>query len=80
MSTTDTNNNAPRHRRSEDMFLAWFFGLPEDTDVAAAARIEIDRIDRSALHCEQTARLRTMLVQASHPQPPMSRSRRRQRH
>lgn len=80
MSTTNTNDNTPRHRRSEDMFLAWFFGLPENTDVAEAARIEIARIDKSALPCEQTARLRTMLVQASFPQPLMSRSRRRQRH
>ena len=80
MSTTDTNDNAPRRRRSEDMFLAWFFNLPENTDVAAAARIEIARIDKSALLCEQVSRLRTMLVQASYQPPLMSRSRRRQRH
>ena len=80
MSTTDTDDNAPHHRRSEDMFLAWFFGLPENTDVAEAARIEIARIDRNALPCEQVSRLRTMLVLASFPQPPMSRNRRRQRH
>ena len=80
MSTPATNHNTPRHRRSEDMFLAWFFSLPDDADVAAAARIEIARIDKSALPCEQVARLRTMLVQASYHQPPMSRSRRRQRH
>jgi hypothetical protein len=80
MSTPDTNDSTSRHRRSEDMFLAWFFSLPESTDVAEAARIEIARIDKSALPCEQVARLRTMLVQASYPQPPVSRSRRRQRH
>jgi hypothetical protein len=68
------------HRRSEDMFLAWFFGLPDGADVAEAARIEIARIDKSALPCEQVSRLRTMLVQASYQSPPMSRSRRRQRH
>ncbi|MDB5556372.1 MAG: hypothetical protein JWL86_6356 [Rhizobium sp.] len=80
MSMLETNENAHRHGRSEDMFLAWFFSLPESTDVAEAARVAIARIDKSALPCEQVARLRTMLVQASYPQPATSRSRRRQRH
>jgi hypothetical protein len=80
MSTPNTKDIAHRHRRSEDMLLAWFFSLPESADVAEAARIEIARIDKSALPCEQVARLRTLLVQASYPQPLMSRSRRRQRH
>ena len=76
----DIIRKVSEHRRSEDLFLAWFFSLPDSTDVAEAARIEIARIDRTAPPCEQVARLRTMLVQATHPQPPMSRNRRRQRH
>lgn len=80
MSMSDTNENAGAIPRSEDIFLAWFFSLPESTDVAAAARVEIARIDEAPLRTEQMSRLRTMLVQASCPQPPMFRGRRRQRH
>jgi len=76
----DANDKAPRHWRSEDVFLAWLFSLPESIDVGEAARAEIARIDTVALPSERVARLRTMLVQACTHQPPPSRNQRRQRH
>jgi len=76
----DIDEREPVYRRSEDMFLAWFFGLPDSANVAEAARVEIARIDAIALPCEQVSRLRNMLVQASYQPPPMSRSLRRRRH
>ena len=80
MRMLDIEPSAHPYRRSEDMFLAWLFGLPDSANVAEAARIEIARIDRSTLPCEQVSRLRTMLVQASYQSPLVSRRRRRQRH
>lgn len=80
MSMSHSKDNAQGNPLSEDIFLAWFFSLPDSTDVAAAARVEISRIDEAALRSEHMARLRAMLVQASCPQPFMSRDRRRQRH
>lgn len=65
---------------SEDMFLAWFFNLPADANVADAARIEIARIDGAASPCAQVARLRSLLHQATLNQPAAPRHRRRQRH
>lgn len=65
---------------SEDMFLAWFFNLPDNANVADAARIEIARIDDAASPCAQVARLRSLLHQATLNQPAAPRHRRRQRH
>lgn len=80
MRMLDIADKMPTNRRSEDIFLAWLFGLPDSANVAEAARIEIARIDTVALPSEQVARLRTMLVQASYQSPLVSRRRRRQRH
>jgi hypothetical protein len=65
---------------SEDMFLAWFFNLPDSANVADAARSEIARIDRAASPSGEVARFRSLLHQATLNQPAASRQRRRQRH
>lgn len=74
------NRFTETHGTSEDMFLAWFFNLPENANVADAARIEIARIDGAASPCAQVARLRSLLHQATLNQPVAPRHRRRQRH
>lgn len=44
----------------EDVFLVWLLGLPEGADPAAAARIEIARIDAAGLAQEKLRRLRAL--------------------
>jgi len=65
---------------SEDLFLAWFFGLPDHTDIADAARAEIARIDHAPSPTDQIIRLRSLLHQATLNQPAAPRHRKRQRH
>ncbi|MDB5523059.1 MAG: hypothetical protein JWM58_822 [Rhizobium sp.] len=65
---------------SEEMFLIWFFGLPDEANVADAARVEIARIDNEASSCEHILRLRGLLIQATLNQPAGPRTRKRQRH
>jgi hypothetical protein len=69
----------PNTARPEDMFLIWYFSLPESANVAAAARIEVGRLDSIANACEKTTRLRALFVQASMPALPRQ-GRRRLRH
>ena len=44
----------------EDVFLVWLLGLPEGTDPAEAARIEIARIDAAGLADGRLHRLRAL--------------------
>jgi hypothetical protein len=44
-----------------DIFLAWLLWLPDEADFAAAARTEIDRIDRLAGADATAAELRGLL-------------------
>ncbi|MCO5146759.1 MAG: hypothetical protein M9895_11360 [Aquamicrobium sp.] len=44
----------------EDVFLVWLLGLPEGTDPAEAARIEIARIDAAELADGRLHRLRAL--------------------
>lgn len=48
----------------EDVFLAWLLSLPDDADVAAAARLEIARLDRKAPLSAGPLRLRQLMEQA----------------
>jgi hypothetical protein len=62
----------------EDMFLIWFFGLPDGVDVEGASLSEIAKIDSIATPCDRLLSLRHLLCQATlnvQRQP----SRRRQR-
>jgi hypothetical protein len=65
---------------SEDLFLTWFFSLPDNASVAEAARSAIARIDGMVSPCPQILRLRSLLYQATLNQPAAARHRRRQRH
>ena len=49
----------------EDVFLVWLLDLPDGADLAAAARTEIARIDRSRLRNAKVARLRDLFVEAA---------------
>jgi hypothetical protein len=69
-----------RRGTSEDMFLAWLFGLPEGTNVADAARSAIARIDAASDSGEQLGRLRKLLLQATLNQPATPRQRCTRRH
>jgi len=69
-----------RDMRSEDMFLAWVMQLPHAADIAAAARIEIARLDAINSDSETIARLRSLLVQASASRFAMPRGRSRSKH
>jgi|APThiThiocy_ev2_2_1041544.scaffolds.fasta_scaffold01235_12 hypothetical protein len=51
----------------QDVFLAWLLTLPDGTDVPAAARLEVDMIDRSKSPLPALLTLRTMMVQAMTP-------------
>nr|WP_244427730.1 FAD-binding oxidoreductase [Sinorhizobium fredii] len=64
----------------EDMFLAWFFGLPDGADVGHAALSEIARIDGIAAPSVQLLSLRSLLHQATLNILQQPRRRRRQRH
>ena len=58
METRATNPDAT----AEDMFLAWFLRLPHTSDVAAAARVELARLEPLA-PSDSIRRLRSMLQQ-----------------
>lgn len=60
----------------EDVFLVWLLGLPDDADVAAAARTEVARLDRLVALPAAAVRLRALLVQATRPMAPRRRGRR----
>lgn len=47
----------------EDVFLAWLLGLPEGTDPAQAALVEIERIDRAAPRGAGPQRLRELMAE-----------------
>ncbi|WP_164924461.1 hypothetical protein [Sinorhizobium fredii] len=64
----------------EDMFLAWFFGLPDGVNVGRAALSEIARIDGIAAPSVQLLSLRNLLHQATLTILQQPRRRRRQRH
>ncbi|WOS61979.1 hypothetical protein [Sinorhizobium fredii] len=64
----------------EDMFLAWFFGLPDGADVGHAALSEIARIDGITAPSVQLLSLRSLLHQATLNILQQPRRRRRQRH
>ncbi len=49
----------------EDVFLAWLVALPDDADIAAAARVQIARIDGVALATAPLRRLRALLEEAA---------------
>lgn len=49
----------------EDIFLAWVIGLPDGTDVAAAARDRIIRLDEAGCASEPARKLRGLLEQAA---------------
>ena len=65
----------------EDVFLVWLLDLPDGADLAAAARSEIARIDRSTLRNAKLARLRDLFVEAacSADAPPRQNARRSKR-
>lgn len=65
----------------EDVFLVWLLNLPDGADLAAAARSEIARIDRSRLRNAKVARLRDLFVEAacSADAPPRHKARRAKR-
>lgn len=48
----------------EDVFLAWLMALPLDADIAVAARIEIERLDRAGPLSSGPARLKSLMEQA----------------
>ncbi|MBN9038278.1 MAG: hypothetical protein J0H53_19625 [Rhizobiales bacterium] len=54
----------------------WLLGLPDDADVAAAARTELARLDRLVALPAAAVRLRALLVQATRPMAPRRRGRR----
>lgn len=64
----------------EDMFLAWFFGLPDGANIGHAALSEIARIDSAETPCERLKSLRGLLHQATLNMPHQSRHRRQRRH
>lgn len=70
----------PALPRSEDLFLAWFFTLPENANVAEAAHREIARIDDAGKASGCDLQFRDLLRQATLNQPFMPRHRRRRRH
>lgn len=49
----------------EDVFLAWLVALPEDADIAAAARAQIARIDRVVPASAPLRRLRALFEEAA---------------
>lgn len=49
----------------EDVFLAWLLALPLGADIAAAARIEIERLTRAEPLPPGPARLRDLFEQAA---------------
>ncbi len=49
----------------EATFLAWLIGLPDGTDVAAAARDRIIRLDEAGFASEPARKLRGLLEQAA---------------
>lgn len=49
----------------EDIFLAWLVGLPDGTDIAAAARDRIIRLDEAGFSSEPARKLRGLLEQAA---------------
>ncbi len=51
--------------RPEDVFLAWLVALPEDADIAAAARAQIARIDRVVPASAPLRRLRALFEEAA---------------
>jgi hypothetical protein len=55
--------------RAEDVFLAWVLGLPDDADIALAAKVEVARLDRSAPLPPGAERLREFLVEATRFSP-----------
>jgi len=50
---------------AEDVFLAWLLWLPEGVDVAVAASVEIERLDRAAPLSPRAARLRELMLQVA---------------
>lgn len=64
----------------EDMFLAWFLGLPGDVDIKQAAQAEIARIDRIPGPKRQLESLRGLLHQATLNMPYQTPRRRQRRH
>ena len=55
----------PGRLAPEDVFLVWLLDLPDGADLAAAARREIARIDRSTVRTANVARLRDLFVEAA---------------
>lgn len=54
----------PDRQKAEDVFLAWLLHLPDGTDLAEAARREIDRLDEAAPLPHEPRRLRSLFVEA----------------
>ena len=48
----------------EDVFLAWLLSLAAGADIAAAARIEIERLERAGPLSPGPARLKSLMEQA----------------
>lgn len=54
---------AEAHPAPEDILIAWLLWLPRDADIAAAAAVEIERIDRGRPLPPGPSRLRELLLQ-----------------
>ncbi len=61
---TDRHRPVSSMPSPEDVFLAWLLSLPSGADIAAAALIEIERLDRAAPLSSGPARLKSLMEQA----------------